>query len=460
MSHRKPNTHTTSNPAMLLLCMLLLALALSATGCQAVAQTGQQTNPPETTSSQTKTPQETSAQQQTTPKPVEETTQETTMEPEPSPIPQPQALLPHDDLVEAYFGPLPEATQYTPMQHHEARAVYLGAAANIDESIALAQATEVNAVVIDLKEGNGILYDSNLPLALDIGAIKALYELEPVIQKLHDNGLIVIGRIVCFKDPILAHARPDLSIQDQAGQQLLFSLEGNNPFLDPYNQEAWQYNIDVALEAIERGIDEIQFDYVRFPTGGSRSGAKPYFGSEETVPSRVQAINRFLQVAAIVIQHEQGIPLGADIFGIVLGSKLDGNNIGQDWETVGLTGVDNLCPMIYPSHYANSSTGHYTGNGVGSYINGQLFTKPDLEPYGVMHQALLTGQAATQQQGYAANRPYIQAFTAGYLPEGYFLTYGAAQIKAQIDAIYDAGYREWICWNPAALYPRAAFQEQ
>ncbi len=437
----------------LLLCVILIVgIASTFVGCN------DQGNTTETSWDQSSS--EDGSGQTTEPTTSETTTTPTTTETTEPPMPPIEQLLPADEIVESYFGALPEPEQYTEMEHNKLRALYMGAAANLDSAISIAAASEVNAVVIDLKESDGVKYASEVPLALDIGVVQPAYNIQEVIEKLHAADIKVIGRIVCFKDPQLAEARPDLSIQDKNGNQLLFTLEGGKPFVNPYNQEVWQYNIDLALEAISLGVDEIQFDYVRFPTGGTKSGETPWFGEEGTVPSKSQAINRYLQTSAIKIQYELGIPLGADVFGITLVSKLDGNNIGQDWATIGLTGIDNLAPMIYPSHYANSSSSHYTGNGKGTNLNGKLFPKPDLEPYEVMYQSLLLGQEATRQEGYAVNRPYLQAFTARYLPSGYYKEYSSADIKAQIDAIYDAGYEEWICWNAYAIYPQDAFRPE
>ncbi|MDD2579167.1 MAG: GTP-binding protein [Clostridia bacterium] len=385
-----------------------------------------------------------------------ESTTETTAEP--TPPPQVTPALIEEPIVTDFFGPLPTASQVVPLNHLELRALYIGAAANMDQAIEIARTTEVNAVVIDLKESDGIKYESTVPLALENGLVHRAYDIQSVVDRLHAEDIKVIGRIVCFKDPLLAEKRSDLSIRDASGNRLFFNNEGGKPFVSPYNEDVWQYNIDIALEAIEYGVDEIQFDYVRFPTGSTSTGAKPYFGPEETVPSRIQAINRFLQVARVQIQDERGIPLGADVFAIILTSDLDGRNLGQDWTTVGLTGIDNVCPMIYPSHYANDSTTHYMGNGKGTVLNGVHFTKPDLHPYDVMYHALVARKEATEQEGYSVNRPYLQAFTASYLPEGYYMTYGPQQILDQIRAIEDAGFSEWICWNPRAEYSAASFR--
>ena len=118
--------------------------------------------------------------------------------------------------------------------------------------------------------------------------------------------------------------------------------------------------------------------------------------------------------------------------------------------------------MIYPSHYANNAKKGVMANGVGQKINGVSFTKPDLEPYKVVYNALLSAKTKTSSvTGYKAKiRPYIQAFTAKYLPAGYFQVYGPEQIKQQIKAVYDAGYQEWILWDPRNNYQESYFQKE
>ncbi|MDD2534454.1 MAG: putative glycoside hydrolase [Eubacteriales bacterium] len=371
-----------------------------------------------------------------------------------------QSTLPIDPLVENFFGPLPVADQTIGYRHNELRALYLGAAANIDKTIELASQTNVNAVVIDLKESDGIKYASHVPLALESDSVRPAFNLPLVVEKFHAANIKVIGRIVCFKDPILAEVRPDLAIQDASGTPLLYKLEGKKPFVSPYNQTVWQYNVDIAKEAISLGVDEIQFDYVRFPTGGTTTGATPYYGPDGAVPSKSQAINRFILFSRIQIQDALAVPLGVDVFATIIISRSDGQRIGQDWATLGLLGIDRVSPMIYPSHYANNSATHYTGNGQGQLINGHLYEKPDFFPYDVMYGTLVTGQKAFEQPGYQITvMPYLQAFTATYLPDGYYMRYDAAAIREQIRAIEDAGYSEWVCWNSRAVYPTEAFLE-
>lgn len=361
--------------------------------------------------------------------------------------------------LDAFFGPLPDTDNPKSVSHQAVRGLYILEGINLDRVIDFADNGYINAAVVDFKEHDGLRYASKLPLAREIGAISS-YPLQERIERLKEAGVYVIARIVCFKDTPLARAKPDQAIRDANGQVLGFSGEGGVAFLNPYDKRNWDYFIDIALEAVEMGVDEIQFDYVRFPTGRTTTGEMPYFGDPETIPTRAQAINRFLETARIRISEGYGIPVGADVFSIVIASRLDGEILGQDWRTIGLTGIDNICPMVYPSHYANSASNHYTGNGLGTYLGGQLFEKPDLHPFEVTKFALIEGQTAGLYGEYATVRPYLQAFTATYLPPGYYMEYDAAAIAETIAAVYEAGFEEWILWSPSATYEEAIFTDE
>ncbi len=365
--------------------------------------------------------------------------------------------LPENALAEAYWGPLPEVSEVKPVQHNDIHGIYIASCMHFDENIELAKKTDINAFVIDLKdEGGGVYFNTDNEMARsmhlwveeggewkDKGAgsyVTGSYNLEEVVKKCHDNNIKVVGRIVCFNDPSMARNHPEMSIQDASGNSMHFNLEGKHQFLNPYDKRVWDFLIDLALEAIDKGVDEIQFDYVRFPTISTKKyNEKPYFGPEDTTPSRIDAINRFLQTARRRIQDPTGIPVTADVFGIILSSELDGKLIGQGWDTVGLTGIDAVCPMLYPSHYADNTQ-----------LNGKMFDYPDLYPHDVMYNALISGKTAASAEGYATVRPYVQAFTATWI--SHHLNYKVPEVKAQIQAIQDAGYSEWILWNAAANY--------
>lgn len=354
--------------------------------------------------------------------------------------------LPDNPLADAFWGDLVPAEDPVPYEHFEVHGLYLHRVVNLEQCIELANNSEVNAFVIDLKEAEGIYYNTSNETAQEIGYLYNYYNLEEVVQTCHDNGVYVIGRIVCFKDPRLASTYPDRAICDSTGNPLYFTTEGSEAFANPYDERNWDYLIELAEEAISMGVDEIQFDYVRFPTGGTTSGADPYFGAEGTVPTRSDCINRFLQTARTRIQDTYGIPVSADIFGIAVTSSLDGEILGQDWATVGFTGIDSLCPMIYPSHYA-----------LGTRMNGITFDAPDLCPYEVMLNALLIGSEYHDQPNYCTVRPYLQAFTASYIGEGNYMVYDYEAINDQIRALQDAGLSEWILWNATVEYPEGNY---
>jgi hypothetical protein len=340
----------------------------------------------------------------------------------------------------------------------KARAVYLtgisaGISKKTDQIIQLSKTTELNAVVIDIKEDGKVNYESQIPEVRSIGAFIKYYKPEEVIKKLHENNIYVIGRVVVFKDSYLATKRADLAIKQPNGQ--LWKENKHTPWTNPYNQDVWKYNIDIAKEAIDKGFDEIQFDYVRFPTARKADidyGANP--------PSKVDTISGFLSYAKKELNEGRGVPISADVFGIIFESQVDGESIGQLTERVGID-LDYISPMIYPSHYANNSKG-VMGNGVGQSINGVKFTAPDLKPYDVVYQSLLKGKGKTTNvPGYKATmRPYLQAFTATYLPKGYYQTYGPEQIRQQMKAVYDAGYEEWILWDPRNNYQESYFEKK
>jgi hypothetical protein len=330
----------------------------------------------------------------------------------------------------------------------KAKAIYLsgnsaGSEQVLDKYISLINTTELNAVVIDIKEAGKVNYRSSIPFVSENNLDANYYDPKEVLTKLHENGIFVIGRIVCFRDDGLARARPDLAIKRVDGS---IWKEGKlGAWTNPYSEDVWDYNIKIAEEAIDLGFDEIQFDYVRFPTA-----KKSEVSYGDNMPTRIEAINNFLKKASEKIRDEKKTPLSADIFGIVAESVTDGRTLGQELESIGMN-IDHICPMVYPSHYAK-----------GQIVNGVVFEKPDFDPYGVVYQTLLkTKNRLSQVEGYKATvRPYLQDFTASYLPDGDYQQYGAKQVREQIQAVYDAGYDEWILWDGRNRYTEAALGKE
>lgn len=356
----------------------------------------------------------------------------------------------------------PEPTQIIEPVVVKARSTYLqaGFAASstvINNIIETAKNTELNAVVIDVKEGGVVLYDSFVPEVRDNKLYQAVFDPEAVVKKLQDNGIYVIARLVVFKDNLYAQKFPDRAIKTPSGS---IAKSDKSAWANPYIEANWDYNIDIAKEVASFGFDEIQFDYIRFPSAASSQVA--YGEADIPAYSRARAIASFMEKAYNELKP-LGVNVSADVFAIAGISDLDARAMGQRLDWMGQF-ADYICPMIYPSHYANSSTG-IMGNGVGQNINGVHFTKPDLEPYAVVYNTLKAMEkllaSHDDDKMIAKIRPYIQDFTATYLRDGYYQTYGGEQIRQQVQAIYDAGYSEWILWNggqgritPGAFLPK------
>jgi hypothetical protein len=305
--------------------------------------------------------------------------------------------------------------------------------------IDLANGTEINAYVIDVKEDDGyVSYPSRVKLVKKLKNWVKKYDPVYTLKEFHKNNIWVIGRIVCFKDPVLAVRRPGLALKDKTGQ--IWKDKDGTPWLNPYNKACWRYLVNIAKEAVCLGFDEIQFDYVRFTTNGTAS-AVDYGNTKKT---KYEAINEFLAFARRQMPHTN---ISANVFGIICESPEDLEGIGQYLELIGKD-MDYISPMLYPSHYA-----------CGQIVNGLEFLKPDLDPYGVVYNALKKTKArVTPIKNFRATiRPYLQDFTANYLEPGNWQTYGAEQVRQQIKAVYDAGYQSWLFWNIDNEYSEAGF---
>ena len=304
----------------------------------------------------------------------------------------------------------------------------------------LVNRTELNAMVIDVKNDDGLVtYKTRNEMALSVGAnrIVQIKDIEKRMADLKKNGVYTIARIVAFKDTRAAGSRPDLAIKTKSGTA--WRDNKGNAWLNPYNRESWEYILDVAKEAVEYGFDEIQFDYVRFPTDGNRKLID--YGEAKEKESMAEAIAAFMKYATEVL-NDKGVFVSADIFGQVTTNK-DDMGLGQQLEDLTVS-TNILCPMVYPSHY-------YPGVYGVSY--------PDFEPYKIVYTSISTAvkrmEAVDHKGGKAILRPWLQDFTASYLKDGYQV-YGRKQVREQIQATYDSGVEEWLLWNAGNYYTEGA----
>jgi hypothetical protein len=331
------------------------------------------------------------------------------------------------------------------LRPHAIKAAYLTYYGFVDRSIRnrvldLVTKTELNAVVIDVKGDRGwVLYRSQVPLAVAIGAQgpATVKDFDAMMADLKGRGIYTIARIVTFKDNILANARPDLAVMDTRTGKPWIDRE-RLAWVDPFREEVWDYNIALAQEAVRKGFDEVQFDYVRFPTDGKLSAAR--YSKSVTKDSRLPTIAAFLGRA----RKEIG-PLGAfvaaDIFGYTAFNEND-TDIGQRVEELAPQ-VDYLSPMVYPSGY------HL---GIPRYRN------PVAHPYEVVHESVRL--IKKRANGHPVKvRPWLQDFRDYAFGRKVF---GVGEVRAQIKGSDDAGGSGWMLWNPrndytgAALKPKAS----
>lgn len=270
----------------------------------------------------------------------------------------------------------------------------------------LADRSVVNALVFDTKqEGGTVLYETSVEEANAIDAVRVSYDPVAHLAAAKALGLYTITRVVTFEDGIRARARPEIKL---AGE-----------WLDPRDPRSWEYPLALAEEACGIGFDEIQFDYVRFPTGSAAVASRDLPQVE-----RVDTIRTFLEAARALL-HPMGCAVSADIFGIVV-STPDDQGIGQIPEEVS-TAVDAVSPMVYPSHYSLGWLG---------------FADPNDYPYAVTADAIDDGTPRLAHP--AVMRPWLQAFW-----------WTDAEIKESIRAAEERG-AGWMLWNAAGNYSEAA----
>ena len=349
---------------------------------------------------------------------------------------------------------------------------------NMDNLIDLVDRTELNTMVIDVKNDEGrVVYDMDSAFVREIGAVKEyVSDMPGLIRKCKEHGIYLIARIVAFKDPFLAENRQDLALTDKNGN--IFRDKSGLAWVNPYKREVWDYLLEIARQAASVGFDEIQFDYIRFSTDAGMS--KVDFGEDALEQDKEDVITEFTIYAAQEL-HDMGVPLSADVYGVIIDSKLDASIVGQNYYEMAKH-LDYISPMVYPSHYGPGNLG---------------LAVPDAQPYETIFRSMKTSRKVLAGMGREAEdmqvsgndvsgnsissnsisenstsgksmdaadpkelvpnqeiradvRPWLQDFTATWV-KGH-IRYGPEEIRAQIQAVYDAGYEEWILWNASNRY--------
>ena len=306
--------------------------------------------------------------------------------------------------------------------------------------VRLADETEINAFVIDVKDDTGcLLYPSAVPTAERIGANKCVRakDAKARLDTLAAHGIYPIARIVVAKDPLLAERKASWSVKDRDTGGL-WRDRINIAWVDAYNDSVWIYSAQLAQEAARMGFQEVQFDYVRFPDEPRERMATAIFPAHRAGQTQREAVREHVALLKDRLKP-YGVPVTFDIFGLTASVTTGDLGIGQVWEDF-VSVADVVLPMVYPSHYYRGAFGYAWPNG---------------QPYHVVRSALIDALRRSEPlPGSAEIRPFLQAFTLGRrLPR-----YTPFEIREQIRAAEDLGITSWVLWNPRSVYQRGSLR--
>ena len=305
--------------------------------------------------------------------------------------------------------------------------------------VRLADETEINAFVVDVKDDTGcLLYASTVPTAEQIGANRCVRakDARARLDTLAKHDIYAIARIVVAKDPLLAERKSGWSVKERVTGQL-WRDRINIAWVDAYNDSVWIYAAQLAQEAAQMGFREVQFDYVRFPDEPRERMATAIFPAHRSGQTQRAAVREHVALLKDRLKAS-GVPVTFDIFGLTASATSD-LGIGQVWEDF-VTVADVVLPMVYPSHYYRGAFGYAWPNG---------------QPYRVVRSALTEALKRSEPlPGSAEIRPFLQAFTLGRrLPR-----YTPFEIREQIRAVEDLGITSWVLWNPRSVYQRGSLR--
>ena len=437
----------------------------------------------------------------------------------------------------ASTGSVEDAATVKELNRVKVKGIYvsgpMAGTAGMDNLIALVDRTELNALVIDVKNDDGYLTcELDVPLAEQIGSEKHyIKDLPALVQTCKEKNIYLIARVVAFKDPILAGKMPEWSLHNSDGS--VFRDKSGLAWVNPYRKEVWEYLASVGEAAIKAGFDEVQYDYVRFSTDSRMKQVD--FGDSTKGRTKTEAISGFTLYASERI-HAAGGRISADVYGVVIDSEEDQQIVGQNYVEMSRS-LDAISPMIYPSHYGpynyqipvpdaqpydtvlaamqaskmvlaglDPKTGKkpvsadVSGNDAvdaaivgGEAVSGNNAADTAADSQSTSGTTAVSGNDAVQnaENAQAADgaqaaedaaaktpalskeeiaqldpttgvqatvRPWLQDFTATWV-KGH-ISYGPEEIRAQIQAVYDAGYEEWILWNAANRYTEGGLLTQ
>lgn len=295
--------------------------------------------------------------------------------------------------------------------------------------LSIVDKTEINSVVFDIKDYTGkISYPVLDPELISINSSdRRIKDLRDFTNLLHSKGIYVIGRIAAFQDPYFVKLHPEYAVKTNTDKTKVWTDRKGISWLDAGERPVWDYLVSIAKDAHAQGVDEVQFDYVRFPSDGNLSDI--YYPSSDGKP-KFEVINSFFDYVHTALLDE-GMPTSADLFGLTT-TATDDMGIGQLLEGA-LKNFDYVSPMVYPSHFAPGF---------------ENFKDPQSHPYEVIKISMSKAVARANAIGVSPTklRPWLQEFGL------HGKVYGSTEIRDQIKGVYDSGLTSWLIWDPSNKY--------
>ncbi|KND48443.1 MAG: hypothetical protein AB200_01790 [Parcubacteria bacterium C7867-005] len=294
----------------------------------------------------------------------------------------------------------------------------------------LVNKTELNSIVIDIKDYSGTISFIDPDIQAPGAPGCRVSDLKEYIEELHKNNIYVIGRITVFQDPYYTKLHPELAVRSKSTGGVWRDYKGLS-FIDVGAKPYWEYVVNLSKVSYELGFDELNYDYIRYPSDGNmKDTVYSWNVGTSTKPEMLESFFSYL--------HEElygtGIVTSADLFGMTTTNK-DDLGIGQVLEKT-LPYFDYVSPMVYPSHYPSNWNG---------------YKNPASHPYDIIKLSMQGGidKAVAASSTPSKLRPWLQDFNMG-------ANYGPDEVRAQIQATYDLGLTSWILWNAGNKYTVSA----
>ena len=298
--------------------------------------------------------------------------------------------------------------------------------------------TEINAIVIDVKMSTGSL--AFTPNNVDLQpyyrkGYTPLNNIDELLDTLYEKNIYRIARLPIFQDPFYVEQHPEFAVKNNQTGKPWEDYKGVK-WLDPASKDVWEYNVDIALELYNRGFDEVQMDYIRFPSDGNLNTIQyNIYNPEEK--TKVETLTTFFQFLDEELRTK-GLKTSVDLFGLTLWQHNFDLNIGQTLRSA-VPYFDYVSPMVYPSHYPDGYLG---------------YSNPAEHPYEVVFSNLEKGKELYEELGLEnyTVRPWIQDFDIGAV-------YDKEMILKQTKACLDSKASGWLLWNARNVYTEEAWMK-